>query len=154
MALPRRRKEEPLLGVTVPEIHRYPLRPEGFEETLFPTAASKRAVAEHLLEAPWLGRTSELGAKSGESAHALEEAVELRRSNGRTEVVRAEGGGRLRWRRKRVLRALGCWREVRSWWDEHSSVDRTVFRVLLGGGSVVEVALERSGDWSLTGVAD
>ena len=46
-----------MLGVTAPEIHRYPLRPEGFEETLFPTAASKRAVAEHLLEAPWLGRT-------------------------------------------------------------------------------------------------
>jgi len=143
-----------VLGVTVSEIHRYPLRPEGFEEPLFPTAASKRAVAEHLLRAPWLGRASGSRETSGESAHALDEPVELRRSNGRTELVRPEGGGRLRWRRKRILRALGQWREVRCWWDRDGCVDRTVFRVLLSGGVVVELALERSGGWFLTGVAD
>jgi len=153
MALPRQRKEGPLLGVTVSEIHRYSLRPEGFEETLFLTAASKRAVAKHLLRAPWLGRASDLGEGcSGEFAPGLKEAVELTGSDGRTEVVRAQGGGRFRWRRKRVLRALGRWRKVRCRWDEDRSVDRTVFRVLLGGGSVVELALERSGDWFLTGV--
>ena len=38
-------------GTSVLEIHRYPLRPEEFEEPLFPTTASKRAIAGHLLEA-------------------------------------------------------------------------------------------------------
>lgn len=142
-----------MLGVTVSEIHRYPLRPEGFEEPLFPTVASKRALAEHFLRSPWLERTSKLKGGSGESAHALEEAVELRRSNGRTELVRSQGG-RLCWRRKRVLRTLGQWREVRCWWDADSSVDRTVFRVLLSGGAVVELALEHSGGWFLVGVVD
>jgi hypothetical protein len=49
-----------LLRVGISEIHSYPLRPEGFEEPLFSTAASKRAVMDHLLEAPWLSRASEL----------------------------------------------------------------------------------------------
>jgi hypothetical protein len=47
-------------GVGVSEIHRYPLRPEGFEEPLFPTATSRKAVAAHLLRAPWLRRASEV----------------------------------------------------------------------------------------------
>jgi hypothetical protein len=154
MALPRRRKEGPLLGVTASEIHRYPLRPEGFEEALFPTASSKRAVVEHLLETPWLGRTSELAEGSGESAHCIGEAVELRGSRGRAEVLRLHNRRGIAWRRRHIFRALGHWREVGHWWDEGRSVDRTVFRILLGGGSVVELALERSGEWFLTGVAD
>ncbi len=43
---------------------------------------------------------------------------------------------------------------MRSWWDEDRSVDRKVFRVLLGGGAVAELALERSGRGFLAGVAD
>src|SRR5215212_9901454 len=49
-----------LLATTVSEIHRYPLRPPGFEEPLFPTREFRRAVAEHLASAPWLSRGSEL----------------------------------------------------------------------------------------------
>ena len=144
-----------MLGITVSDIHRYPLRPEGFEEPLFPTAASKRAVAEHLLETPWLGRASELVEGSGESAHALDEAVELRKPRpGRAEVVRLCSKGRPSWQKKRVLRPLGHWREVRFWWDGEGSVYRTVFRVLLSGGAVAELALERSGRGFLAGVAD
>ncbi len=55
--------------VSVSEIHAYPSRPEGFEEPLFPTAESNRKIAEHLLEAPWLFRASELERKTGGAAH-------------------------------------------------------------------------------------
>jgi len=143
-----------LLGIEVSEIHEYPLKPKGFEEPLFPTAVSRWAVAEHLLQAPWLARASELGESSGESARTFNEAVELRGARGRAEIVRLRNRGGLSWRRKRILRALGWWREVRHWWDEDRSVDRVVFRILLSGGSVVELALEHSGTWFLTGVAD
>ena len=40
------------MKASVSQIHSYPLRPEGFEEPLFPTLESRRAVAEHLLQAP------------------------------------------------------------------------------------------------------
>ena len=57
---PLREREEGLLrGMDVAEIHAYPLRPEGFEEPLLPTAKSNREVEEHLLEAPWPSRASE-----------------------------------------------------------------------------------------------
>jgi hypothetical protein len=146
-----------LLGIEVSEIHTYPLRREGFEETLFPTAASKRAVAEHLLEAPWLSRASELEGKTGGAAHALEEPVELRKSPGRTEIVRL-GEAKRRchssWTRQRVVRVLDRWRQVSGWWDANRRVDRMVFRILLSGGAVVDLARERSGDWLLVGVVD
>jgi hypothetical protein len=44
------------------EIHRYPLRPEGFEEPLFQTRASKVEIMEHFLQSDWLCRASELAA--------------------------------------------------------------------------------------------
>jgi hypothetical protein len=54
-----------------------------------------------------------------------------------------------------VVRVLERWREVGSWWDAQLSVDRLVFRVLLAGGAVVDLALERpSGEWLLMGVVD
>jgi hypothetical protein len=144
-----------LLSVGITEIHGYPLRPEGFEEPLFPTADSKRVVAEHLLEAPWLKRASEVGGSSGESAHVLEEPIELKRTHpGRAEIVRLRPNRRWSWRKKHVLRLLEHWREVREWWDEESCVDRMIFRVLISGGAVVELALKRSGEWVLTGIAD
>jgi hypothetical protein len=150
-------EEGSLLGIEVSEIHAYPLRPKGFEEPLFSTAASKRAVAEHLLEAPWLSRASEVAGRTGQAAHALEEPVELRRSPGRTEIVRLAGGRRRcrpSWRRRRLEQVLDRWRRVGGWWDADRRVDRVIFRVLLSGGAVVDLARERSGDWLLVGVVD
>ena len=139
-------------GTSVSEIRRYPLRPPGFEEPLFPTALSKKAVAEHLLAAPWLCRASELAGR-----HAGE-PVEVRRSRGEVEVLRRPGPRRRgrcsSWRRRRVARVLERWREVGRWWDEDGRTDRLVFRVLLSGGAVVELARERRGGWLLVGVAD
>lgn len=148
-----------MLRVSVSEIHRYPLRPPGFEEPLFADRALKRAVGEHLLAAPWLGRASELaGRHGGQSARAPGEPVELRRgAGGLVEVVRRPHGrrrGRCSWRRRRVARVLDRWREVGRWWDEGLRTDRHVFRVLLSDGAVVELARERRGGWSLAGVAD
>ena len=145
-----------MLAVDVPDIHRHPTRPEGLEEPLFPTSASKRAVAEHLLEAPWLCRASELeGRRTGEAAHALQEPVGLRRSPRLVELVRPLGGRRRCSRqRERVVEVLDRWREIRGWWDEDHYVDRVVFRALLSGGLTVDLALERSGGWSLVGVVD
>jgi hypothetical protein len=146
-------EEKPMEGMSVSDIHRYPLRPPGFEEPLFPTADSKRTVAEHLLTAPWLTRASELKGRSGATAHALEEAVELKDSHGRVEVIRPRGSKRCSWRRRQVVEVLGRWREVDAWWDEDLGVDRMVFRTLLSGGVVVDLARERSG-WLLVGVVD
>ncbi len=142
-------------AVGVAEIHAYPLRPKGFEEPLFPTAASRREVAEHLLEAPWLARASELEGQTGEAAHALNEPVELKNFGDLTELVRPRARRRrCSWRRRRVVKVLDRWREVRAWWEEENGIDRLVFKVLLAGGPVVEVARERSGAWFLVGVFD
>jgi hypothetical protein len=146
-----------VLGIGVSEIHAYPSRPEGFEEPLFPTAESNRKIAEHLLQAPWLFRASELEGRAGGAAHALEEPVELRSSPGRVEIVRLVGSRRCRyysWRRRSVEKVLDRWRRVDGWWDADRRVDRVVFRVLLSGGTVVDLARERSGGWLLVGVID
>jgi hypothetical protein len=147
-----------LLATTVTEIHRYPLRPPRFEEPLFPTRESRRAVAEHLASAPWLLRASELPEGSGQAARWCEEPAHvLRRADGRAYLVRRCGKGHRKGslRKRRVVRVLERWREVGSWWDAERRVDRLVFRVLLAGGSVVDLALERtSGEWLLMGVAD
>ncbi len=138
---------------SVAEIHNYPERPPGFEEPLFPTVESKRQIMTHFLEAPWLSRASELPRGIGESAHAVREPVQLRSARSRVELVRPSRCLRSPTRR-RVVRVLERWREVRAWWDEEARTDRLVFRVLLAGGAVVELALERPGGWFLVGVAD
>ncbi|MCA1718415.1 MAG: hypothetical protein LC781_16855 [Actinobacteria bacterium] len=138
---------------SVAEIHAYPRRSPGFEEPLFPTAESKREIMAHFLEAPWLSRASELPRGIGESAHSTREPVRLRGARGRVDLVRTARFRRSPTRR-RVVRVLERWREVRAWWDEEASTDRLVFRVLLAGGAVAELALERSGGWFLVGVAD
>lgn len=143
-----------MLAVDVSEIHAYPLRPEGFEEPLFSTATSKRAVAEHLLEASWLSRASELKGHTGETAHALDEPVELRNSCRGMELVRLRGGRRCSYRKWRVVEVLDRWREIREWWDEDLGKDRLLFRVLLSGGAVVDLARERSEGWLLVGMVD
>jgi hypothetical protein len=139
---------------SISEIHRFPPRPDGFLEPLFPTSSSKRTVAEHLLEAPWLMRASELKERAGEAAHVSEEPVRLEVRGGRAEVVRFCAGRRCSWRRSKVLEVLDRWREVREWWDEDRHTDRFVFRVSLSGDAVVDLALERFGGWSLVGVVD
>jgi hypothetical protein len=145
-----------VLGIGVSEIHAYPSRPEGFEEPLFPTAESNRKIAEHLLQAPWLFRASELEGRAGGAAHALEEPVELRSSPGRVEIVRLVGSRRCRysWRRRSVEKVLDRWRRVDGWWNADRRVDRVVFRVLLSGGTMVDLARERSDGWLLVGVID
>jgi hypothetical protein len=147
-----------LLGAEVSEIHRYPLRPSGFEEPLFPTASSKQSVIEHLLEAPWLSRASRLEGQGGGAVHALEEPVGLRKSQeGWVEIVRL-GRDRKRchssWSRRRVNKIIDRWRQVGEWWDEDHRVDRMVFRIILSDGAVVDLARERSSGWFLVGVID
>lgn len=144
-----------MLDIGISEIHRYPLRPEGFEEPLFLTDASKRVVADHLLQASWLRRASEIEGTTGESAHAFKEPVELERTHPeRAVIVRLRSDRRLTWRKKQILRLLEHWREVKKWWDEDDCTDRMVFRVLIAGGTIAELARERSGEWFLTGVMD
>jgi hypothetical protein len=151
-----------LLATTVSEIHRYPLRPPGLEEPLFPTRKSRRAIAEHLASAPWLSRGSELPGGNGQAARRRQEPAHvLRRADGRAYLVRRCGHGRSTRRRecslrkRRIVRVLERWREVRSWWEPERRVDRLVFRVLLAGGSVVDLALEgTTGEWLVAGVVD
>ncbi len=143
-----------MLAVAVTEIHRYPLRPEGFEEPLFPTTASKRAVAEHLLEASWISRASKLEEQTGQAVHTLEEPVELNTIGDRVELIRLGSQRRCSWRKRRIVEVLDRWREVRAWWEDDRYVDRVVFRILLFGGAVVDLAKERSGAWFLVSIVD
>ena len=146
-------REEDLLETSVAEIHAYPVRPDGFEEPLFPTRESRMAVAEHLLRAPWLGRASELADRErhGRTAHTRREPVEVERRRGRLWIGRASRGhGRSTW----VVELLDRWREVGRWWDEAARVDRLVLRVLLSDEAVVDLARENPGGWFLVGVED
>ena len=141
------------MEASVSEIHRYPLRPEGFEEPLFPTRESRRAVLDHLLRSPWLSRASEMEGKGGQAAHARWEPVELENRHGRLRVVWTSERRRCR-KQRRVVEVLGRWREVRAWWDEERAKDRTLARVLLSDGGVVDLAKENDGKWFLIGVTD
>ena len=141
------------MQASVSEIHRYPLRPDGFEEPLFPTRESRRSVGDHLLRAPWLSRASEMEGRGGQAVHTLREPVEVERRHGCVRISWASG--RRRYRKKRhVVEVLGRWREVRAWWDETLATDRNLVRVLLSDGSVADLARESCGAWSLVGVAD
>ena len=141
-------------GAGVSEVHRYPLRPEGFEEPLFPTHESRRAVAEHLLGAPWLCRASELERPvwGGQAVHALEVPVEVECRRGRVLVLRTPGRRRHGGER-RVVETLARWREVGGWWSEEEARDRVVVRALLSDGEIVDLARE-DGVWSLVGTVD
>lgn len=136
---------------SVLEVHRYPSGPPGFEEPLFTTPDSKRAVAEHLLGAPWLKRASEVGERTGEAVHALKEPVRLRVRRGGVEIVRPRTG-RCSQRRSRALGVLDHWGEVKDWWDADRHIGRVIFRVFWSG-VVADLARERSGGWLLIGVA-
>jgi hypothetical protein len=141
------------MEASVSEIHRYPLRPDGFEEPLFSTRESRQAVGDHLLRASWLSRASEVEDRGGQAAHARLEPVELETRRGRTRVVLTSGRRRCR-KRRRVIEILCRWREVGAWWDEARATDRNLVRVLLSDGAVVDLAQESGGEWSLVGVTD
>ena len=144
-------------GRSVTEIHRYPLRPEGYEEPLFPTPKSRKSVMEHLLKALWLYRASDLKERSthtGEVTHVRQEPVEVEATGGLVRVVRSGRSRRCSWRRRKVVEILDRWRLVGYWWDEEKHTDRLLFRVLLSGDEVVDLARERSGRWILVGVVD
>jgi len=141
------------MEASVSEIHRYPLRPEGFEEPLFPTRESRRAVLDHLLRSPWLSRASEMEGKGGQAAHARREPVELENRHGRLLVTRTSERRRCR-KKRHVVEVLDRWREVRAWWDEERAKDRSLVRVLLSDGGVVDLARENDGEWFLVGVTD
>ncbi len=142
------------MEASVAEIHSYPLRPEGFEEPLFPTAESRKTVAEHLLRASWLSRASELEEGGGQAVHTRREPVELEKRCGRARITWAIGRRRCTRKKRQVVEVLASWREVRAWWDEERATNRTVVRVLLSDGAVVDLAREFSGEWFLVGVAD
>jgi hypothetical protein len=141
------------MRASVSEIHRYPLRPDGFEEPLFPTLESKRAVLDHLLLSSWLSLASEMEGRGGQAAHARCEPVEVEKSHGRVRISWASGRRRCR-KQRRIVEVLGRWREVRAWWDEERATDRSLFRVLLSDGSVVDLSRENGGEWFLVGTMD
>ncbi len=143
------------MEASVSEIHSYPLRPDGFEEPLFPTRESRRTVLDHLLLSSWLSRASEVGHgfAGGQAARTLREAVELENRHGRVRISWASGRGRCR-KRRRIVEVQGSWREVGAWWDETRATDRSLVRVLLSDGAVVDLARENGGGWFLVGVAD
>jgi integrase len=141
------------MEASVSEIHCYPLRPEGFEEPLFPTRVSRLAVLDHLLRTSWLSQASEMEERGGQAAHARWEPVELENRHGRVRVTWASGRRRCR-KRRHIVEVLGRWREVRAWWDETRAKDRSLARLLLSDGSVVDLARENDGEWFLVGVTD
>lgn len=164
-APPRRENE---METSVAEIHGYPRRPEGFEEPLFDTPETRRAVMDHYLGAPWLQRASDPAPAARVTAGEV-----ARRSEVPVRLVRTRAGagarlvyeGSLRQRPRRcsvragaVQRVLARWREVGGWWLEGGGTDRVVYRVELSSGAVVDLARERAcrpaGEWRLVGVVD
>jgi integrase len=141
------------MEASVSEIHRYPLRPEGFEEPLFSTRESRLAVLDHLLRTSWLSRASEMEERGGQAAHARWEPVELENRHGRVRIAWSSGRRRCR-KRRHVVEVLGRWREVRAWWDETRAKNRSLARLLLSDGTVVDLARENDGEWFLAGVTD
>jgi hypothetical protein len=137
----------------VSEIHRYPLRPEGFEEPLFPTRESRRRVLDHLLRASWLSRASEAESRGGQAVHAGRKPVDLENRHGRVGISWSSGRRGCR-KERRIVEVLGRWREVGAWWDEERATDRSLFRVLLSDGAVVDLARENGGEWFLVGTMD
>jgi hypothetical protein len=91
--------------------------------------------------------------RGGQAAHARREPVELKNRHGRVRIVWASGRRRCR-KRCNVVEVLDRWREVRAWWDETRAKNRSLVRVILSDGSVVDLARENGGEWFLVGVTD
>jgi hypothetical protein len=77
----------------------------------------------------------------------------LENRHGYLRVTWASGRRRCR-KRRHVVEVLDRWREVREWWDERRAKDRSLVRVLLSDGGVVDLAQENDGEWFLVGVTD
>ncbi len=105
-----------------------------------------------MLRAPWLSRASEMEGRGGQAVHVQRESVEIENRCGRVRVLWASGRRKCR-RKRRVVEVLDRWREVTTWWDEERVTDRTVVRVLLSDGGVVDLARESPGLF-LVGVVD
>ena len=60
-------------GTSVSDVRRYVRKPESSKEPLFPTSYSKGAIAERLLEAPWIFRAWNL--RAGIATSCLDEGV-------------------------------------------------------------------------------
>jgi hypothetical protein len=155
------REKEERLDASVLEIHRHPLRPPGFAEPLFLGRGAKKEIAEHFRKSSgWLGRADDVPV----SEPAEEPCHVIGRPDGNAYLVRARRGRPACRRRRpgfakqRVARVIERWREVRGWWEPGGGTDRLLFRVLLSGGSIVDLAVDRSGEgagaWSLVRVLD
>ncbi|MBA2712025.1 MAG: hypothetical protein H0U55_00495, partial [Rubrobacteraceae bacterium] len=77
----------------------------------------------------------------------------LESRQGRVRVVLISGRRRCR-KKRQIVEVLGRWREVRAWWDETRATERSLVRVLLSDGAVVDLAREKGEEWSLVGVPD
>ncbi|QIN85442.1 hypothetical protein GBA63_22335 (plasmid) [Rubrobacter tropicus] len=147
------------MEASVSKIHRHPLRPAGFEEPLFLGPGDKKEIAEHLRQsAAWLRRAGEI--REGGLEGTGEVCHVLARPDGSAHLVRGfarRPGCRRRRRRasrSRVERVIERWREVRGWWTPGRGSDRLCFRVQLAGGSVLDLALDHAGSWTLLRVLD
>lgn len=149
------------MDANVSEIHRHPLRPPGFAEPLFLEREAKKEIAEHLRKSSgWLEKANDASA----TAPPEEACHVIGRPDGSAYLVRARRGRpacrrrRLGFAKQRVVRVIERWREVRGWWESGGGIDRLLFRVLLSGGSVVDLAVDRSGEgagaWSLVRILD
>ena len=150
------------MDANVAEIHRHPLRPIGFEEPLFLGPGAKKEIADHLARSSWLRKAGEGVPGADELGGTGEVCHVLARPDGGAHLVRAARPGcprgfarrRRRAKRSRVERVIERWREVRRWWEPGRETDRLCFRLRLSGGAVVDVALDRSGSWSLLRIHD
>ncbi len=137
------------MEASVTEIHCHPLRPSGFAEPLFLGPEDRKEIAEHLARSGWLERASAATIPEVRPCHVY------RDSGGEAWIVKPEcRRQRGRTKKSRVKRVIGRWREVRDWWRPEGGTDRLLFRVMLSGESVVDVALERGYGWSLVRVLD
>lgn len=139
------------MDATVTEIHDHPLRPAGFAEPLFLGPKDKKEIADHLAAGSWLR-------KAADGARRYPSPCHVYRSDARGGVWLARPGCRRTKRRagkRRVVGVIGRWREVSGWWQDGGGEDLLLYRLLLSGGAVVDVARDRgAGGWELVRVLD
>lgn len=139
------------MEASVTEIHHHPLRPPGFAEPLFLGPEDRKEIAEHLALSGWLGKAS----VAAEKEYGTRPCHVYRDADGEAWIVRPGCRGRRRRTKKcRVARVVESWREMRDWWEPEGGTDRLLFRVLLAGGVVADVALDRRYGWSLLRILD
>lgn len=150
------------MEASVGEIHRHPLRPPEFAEPLFLGREDKKEIAEHLARSSsWLANagdaaSDDVGAMNTEQiARPYYPCHVYRGAGGEAWFVRPGCSRRKkRTEKRRVARVIERWRDVHSWWEPEGGVDRLFFRVLLSGGVVADLALDRRYGWCLERVLD